>query len=285
MAENLANLRQWIGRGETREDLAAPFPPRALIASFDTGDPEPRLGDALPPLWHWLYFLDTTAHSKLGPDGLPGRGDFMPPVNLPRRMWAGSRFTFHDAPLCLGDTLRRESAIAAVEGKSGSTGEMVFVTVRHRIFGAAGLAVEEDIDGVYREAAKPGEVQKAGRPAPTDATWSKRITPDPVLLFRFSSLTFNPHRIHYDQPYVTSAEGYPGLLVHGPLMCLLQVELARRSVPERKLQSFSLRALAPVYDLAPFDVQARREPDGTVTTWIRDPQGALAQQGRATFAT
>jgi 3-methylfumaryl-CoA hydratase len=238
----------------------------------------------LPPLWHWLYFLDTTPRSKLGPDGLPGRGDFMPPVTLPRRMWAGSRFTFHDAPLKLGDTLRRESSIAAVEGKSGSTGEMVFVTVRHRIAGASGLAVEEEIDGVYREAAKPGEVQKAGRPAPSDATWSKTITPDPVLLFRFSALTFNPHRIHYDQPYVTSVEGYPGLLVHGPLMCLLQVELARRSVPDRRMKSFALRALAPVYDLAPFDVQARREADGSVTTWIRNPQGAMAQQGKAVFA-
>ncbi|MBM3620857.1 MAG: acyl-CoA dehydrogenase [Alphaproteobacteria bacterium] len=284
MSDDLATWRQWIGRGETREDLAAPFPPHALIQTFDTGDARLKTGDALPPLWHWLYFLDTTPRSKLGPDGLPGRGDFMPPVSLPRRMWAGSRFTFHDAPLKLGDTLRRESAITAIEGKSGSTGEMVFVTVRHRVFGAAGLAVEEEIDGVYREAAKPGETQKAGRPAPTDPTWSKTITPDPVLLFRFSALTFNPHRIHYDQPYTTTTEGYPGLIVHGPLMCLLQVELARRSVPDRKMKSFALRALAPVYDRAPFDVQARREADGSLTTWIRSPDGAMAQQGKAVFA-
>ena len=134
---------------------------------------------------------------------------------------------------------------------------MVFVTVRHRS-PVGGVAVEEEIDGVYREAAKPGEVQKSGRPAPGDATWSKTIKPDPVLLFRFSALTFNPHRIHYDQPYATGTEGYPGLIVHGPLMCMLQVELARRSVPDRKMKSFALRALAPVYAGAAFSVHARQ---------------------------
>lgn len=280
MSNDLATYRQWIGRGETREDFAAPFPPHALIQTFDTGDSRLKTGDTLPPLWHWLYFLDTTPRSKLSPDGLPGRGDFMPPVMLPRRMWAGSRFTFHDAPLKLGDTLRRDSAIAAIEGKSGSTGEMVFVTVRHRISGAAGLAVEEEIDGVYREAAKPGEVQKAGRPAPTDPTWSKTIKPDPVLLFRFSALTFNPHRIHYDQPYATTTEGYPGLIVHGPLIATLLLDLLRRNKPGVEVKRYGFRAMRPLFDTAPFTTCGL--PDGnTAKLWTRDAEGAVTMEANA----
>jgi 3-methylfumaryl-CoA hydratase len=198
-------------------------------------------------------------------------------------MWAGSRFAFRGEPLRIGDTARRVSTVRSIEPKTGSSGSMVFVTVEHTLSGPRGVALVEEHDIVYREAAKPGETAREPKPAPTDATAAKTIVPDPVLLFRFSALTFNGHRIHYDQPYVTGAEGYPGLIVHGPLMCMLQVELARRSVPDRKMKSFALRALAPVYDLAPFDVQARREADGSVTTWIRDPQGAMAQQGKAVF--
>ncbi|HEX2888372.1 FAS1-like dehydratase domain-containing protein [Vineibacter terrae] len=284
MADAASDYRAWIGQRRTHEDVIAPFPPKALIATFDTGDPEPRIGDPLPPVWHWLYFLDTAPWSKLGRDGMPTRGDFLPPIPLPRLMWAGTQFTFHDAPLRIGDQITREQEVSSIEPKSGSTGQMVFVTQRLRIHGPAGLAITEERSSVFREDAKPGEKQKAPRQAPTDATWSKTIAPDPVLLFRFSALTFNPHRIHYDQPYVTSVEGYPGLLVHGPLMSLLQIELARRSTPGRKVATYSCRALAPVYANAAFSVQARAEADGSVTTWIADPNGGMAQQGKVTFA-
>jgi 3-methylfumaryl-CoA hydratase len=186
-------------------------------------------------------------------------------------------------PLRVGETVHRTSRIKSVEPKTGSTGSMVFVTVEHTVAGPRGTAFVEDHDIVYREAPKPGERQREPKPAPADATWSRKIVADPVLLFRFSALTFNGHRIHYDQPYVTSVEGYPGLIVHGPLMGLVQMELARRSNPGRIAQGFEFRALAPVYAGPAFSVQARQEPDGSVTTWIADSNGGLAQLGKATF--
>ncbi len=246
---SLEKLREWVGRTRTVEDLVTPFPVRALSATLDEPDPDPVAGDALPPLWHWLFFLEAARLSKVGSDGHAERGDFLPPVPLPRRMWAGSRFAL--------------------------TGAMVFVTVEHTVAGPRGTAFVEDHDIVYREAPKPGERQREPKPAPVDATRSRKIVADPVLLFRFSALTFNGHRIHYDQPYVTTAEGYPGLIVHGPLMGLVQMELARRS--------FEFRALSPVYAGPAFSVQARQESDGSVTTWIADSDGGLAQLGKATF--
>jgi 3-methylfumaryl-CoA hydratase len=283
MDVSLEKLKDWIGREQSMDDLAAPFPVRALIATFDEQDPEPKNGDPLPPLWHWLYFLDAAPQSRIGPDGHAERGDFLPPVPLPRRMWAGSRFAFDGEPLRIGETIRRRSRIKSVEPKTGSTGAMVFVTVEHAVSGPRGVSFVEEHDIVYREAAKPGEKPRTPKPAPVDATWKKAIMADPVLLFRFSALTFNGHRIHYDQPYVTGTEGYPGLVVHGPLMGMLQMELARRSNPDRSPRSFEFRALSPVFAGAAFSVQGRREADGSVTTWIADRDGGLAQQGKAAF--
>jgi 3-methylfumaryl-CoA hydratase len=279
----LDDIRSWIGRTQTEEDFVAPWPVRGLAATLDEGDPDPGLGDPLPPLWHWLYFLEAARASKIGADGHPKRGDFLPPVPLPRRMWAGSRFSFDGEPLRIGDDIRRRSTIKSVEAKSGSTGDMVFVTVQHLISGPRGVAVIEDHDIVYREAAKAGEQPRPAKPAPTDATWSKRVLPDEVMLFRYSALTFNGHRIHYDQPYVTGTEGYPGLIVHGPLMGLLQIELARRARPDGIASSFEFRALSPAFGGSPLAVGARQEADGAVTTWIANAQGGLAQQGKATF--
>ena len=279
----LDNMRDWIGKTQTVEDLIAPWPARALAATLDEQDPAPKNGDALPPLWHWLYFHEAALQSRLGPDGHAERGDFLPPIALPRRMWAGSRFSFDGPPLCVGETASRKSEIKSVEAKTGSTGEMVFVTVQHTLSGARGTAFVEEHDIVYREAAKAGEKPRPPKPAPTDATWSKRIMPDPVLLFRYSALTFNGHRIHYDHPYVTGVEGYPGLIVHGPLLGTLQMELARRSNPGRTPASFEFRALSPVFAGAAFTVGARSEADGSITTWVANPEGRLAHQGKATF--
>src|SRR5258708_32020607 len=145
---------------------------------------------------------------------------------------------------------------------------MVCVTVKHTFSGTKGIALLEEHDIVYREAAKPGETAREPKPAPTDATASKTVVPDPVLLFRFSALTFNGHRIHYDQPYVTGAEGYPGLIVHGPLLGLMQIELARRSNPGRIPASFEFRPLAPLFAGAPFTPAPRPEPHRARTTWI-----------------
>jgi len=277
------NLRDWIGRTQTVEDFVAPWPARALVATLDEPDPEPRMGDALPPLWHWLYFLEAAPASRIGPDGHGERGGFLPPIALPRRMWAGSRFVFEGEPLRIGDTARRVSEIKSIEPKTGSTGAMVFVTVKHTLSGARGTALVEEHDIVYREAARPGETAREPKAAPGDASVTKTVVPDPVLLFRFSALTFNGHRIHYDQPYVTGTEGYPGLIVHGPLLGLLQIELARRSNPGKTPASFEFRALSPLFAGAPFTVAARRETDDAVATWIANAKGGLAQQGKATF--
>ena len=280
---SLEKLKDWVGRTQATEDLAAPFPVRALAATFDADDPEPKNGDPLPPLWHWLYFLDAAPQSKIGADGHAERGDFLPPVPLPRRMWAGSRFSFDGEPVRVGDPIGRKSEIRSVEPKSGSTGSMVFVTVKHTISGPRGVSFVEEHDIVYREAAGPGEQPKAPKPAPADATWTKTIMADPVLLFRFSALTFNGHRIHYDQPYVTGTEGYPGLIVHGPLLGLLQIELARRANADKSPRSFEFRALSPVFAGAAFHIHGRRESDGAITTWAANATGGLAQQGKVVF--
>jgi 3-methylfumaryl-CoA hydratase len=280
---SLEKLRDWVGKTQSAEDTITAWPVRALTATFDEMDPAPHEGDPLPPLWHWLFFLEAVPQSRIGPDGHAERGDFLPPVPLPRRMWAGSRFIFDGTPLSIGDRATRRSEIKSIEPKTGSTGAMVFVTVRHAVSGARGHAFVEEHDIVYREAPKPGEKPREPRPAPRDATWSKQLAPDPVLLFRYSALTFNGHRIHYDQPYVTGTEGYPGLIVHGPLLGMLQMELARRSNIGRVPASFEFRALSPIFAGAPLTVGARKEGDGSVTTWIANDKGGLAQQGKAVF--
>ena len=280
---SLEKLRDWVGKTQTAEDLITAWPVRALIATLDTPDPPPHDGDALPPLWHWLFFLEAVPRSRIGRDGHAERGDFLPPVPLPRRMWAGSRFTFDGMPLSIGEPATRRSEIKSIEPKTGSTGDMVFVTVRHTVSGPRGHSFVEEHDIVYREAAAPGEKPREPKPAPTDATWSEQLTPDPVLLFRFSALTFNGHRIHYDQPYVTGTEGYPGLIVHGPLLGMLQMELARRSNIGRVPASFAFRALSPIFAGTPLTVGARKEADGSTTTWIANDKGGLAQQGKAIF--
>lgn len=279
----LDELGGWVGKARTVEDLIAPWPARALLATLDESDSSPVMGDPLPPLWHWLYFHEAVPLSKIGPDGHPERGDFLPPVALPRRMWAGSRFVFGTEPLRIGDTAERRSEIVSIDPKTGSTGAMVFVMVRHTVTGPLGVSVVEEQDIVYREAARPGATARPPKPAPADATWTKSIVPGPVLLFRYSALTFNGHRIHYDHPYVTGTEGYPGLIVHGPLMGLLQMELARRSNRGGMPAGFEFRALSPVFAGPAFTVAARRQSDGSIATWIADAKGGLAQQGKATF--
>lgn len=280
---SLEKLRDWVGKTQTAEDTITAWPVRALTATFDETDPAPREGDPLPPLWHWLFFLDAVPQSRIGPDGHAERGDFLPPVPLPRRMWAGSRFTFDGTPLSIGDRATRRSEIKSIEPKTGSTGSMVFVTVRHAISGARGHAFVEEHDIVYREAPKPGEQPREPKPAPRDATWSKQLAPDPVLLFRYSALTFNGHRIHYDRSYVTEVEGYPGLIVHGPLLAILLLDQIRRERPEARLSAFAFRAFRPVFDTGPFRI-AGKGASGGLLLWAEDNGGALAMRAEARLA-
>ena len=276
---DLDRLRAWIGRTETRTDLATAVPCAALSATLDRDDPEPAHGTAVPPLWHWLYFLPLSPLSEAGPDGHPKRGGFLPPVPLPRRMFAGGRFEFRH-PLKIGEMMTRASRILDVTGKQGRSGALVFVTVRHEIANSAGVAMTEEHDIVYREHPRPDAPASKPSPAPTGETFKRDIAPDPVLLFRYSALTFNSHRIHYDRPYVTGVEGYPGLIVHGPLIATLLLDLVRRSLPEAAIARFSFRAVRPLFDTHRFSVCARREGDA-IALWARDHEGWLAMEADA----
>ena len=282
--ELLAELRAWEGRSETLRDEATAAPVRNLSATLDRDDPLPQTGTELPPLWHWLYFLPGNRQGEIGPDGHARRGGFLPPVPLPRRMWAGGRLTWH-APLRVGESIERTSRIVSVTSKSGRSGDLVFVMVRHEVRNAQGLALSEEHDIVYRPLAQPGEPAPPPQAAPADAPWSREIVPDPVLLFRYSALTFNGHRIHYDRSYVTEVEGYPGLIVHGPLIATLLVDLARRQRPDATLRSFNFRAVRPTFDLHPFRVNGSPSEDGRgAQLWAQDHEGWLTMQAEVQFA-
>jgi len=286
-AATLAQLLQWVGRSEECRDDVTAAPLHGWSATLDRDDPPPRAGDVAPPLAHWLYFLPQARQSQIGPDGHPLRGGFLPPVPLPRRMWAGGRLGWNAAnPLRVGDAARRVSRIESVTHKSGRSGEMVFVLVRHEVHNAQGLALTEEHDIVYRAAAAPGSAAPAPTAAEADAPWRRRIVPDPVLLFRYSALTFNGHRIHYDRTYVTEAEGYPGLVVHGPLIATLLLDLVRRHAgPQAAVARFAFRAVRPTFDLHPFFINGRPSADGRqVTLWAHDHEGFLTMQGEADLA-
>ena len=279
-----SDWKEWIGRTELRSDRASAAPVAALAATLDRDDPAPQDGDELPLLWHWLYFLPLYRQSDVGPDGHAKRGGFLPPVPLPRRMWAGGRLTFR-APLRIGERIERRSQIVDVTAKEGRSGPLAFVVVRHEVSNAGGIAIVEEHDIVYRGAAKAGEGPPAPVAAPADAAWSREIRPDPVLLFRYSALTFNGHRIHYDRSYVTETEGYPGLVVHGPLIATLLTDLLRRKRPDARVAAFWFRAVSPLFDIAPFFVRGQPSAEGTsVRLWAANAAGGLAMDATATLA-
>ena len=277
------DLAGWIGKSETVDDVATATPFAALSATLDGPTERPPAGAVLPPLWHWLYFLPLYRQSDVGPDGHARRGGFLPPVPLPRRMWAGSQFEFHQ-PLRIGDALSRTSTIDDVTQKSGRTGTLVFVKVRHEIRrrGERDICLTEFHDIVYREAARPDDVAPEARAAPSESTWQRKWVPDDVLLFRYSALTFNGHRIHYDRRYVTQVEGYPGLIVHGPLIATLLLELLRAQLPDARVERYSFRAMRPLFDIHPFTVCGAPAEDGkSIRLWARDHEGALAMDATA----
>jgi len=286
--QTISHLQEWAGKTESTKDTVTVAPVRALSATLDHLDPDPIKGDFLPELWHWLYFLPHARQSEIGPDGHPKRGGFMPPVPLPRRMWAGSRLQWL-APLTVGEDIERVSTIQSVTHKSGRSGDLIFVLVKHEISNQNGLALIEEHDIVYRDVAGANDKPVAPTPAPTNAIWSKTITPDDVLLFRYSALTFNGHRIHYDRKYVTEVEGYPGLIVHGPLIATLLADLVRQSIPACKLKRFEFRAIRPAFDIHPLKVCAKpdleNDPSGkTILIWAQDHEGWLTMQATAVLA-
>jgi 3-methylfumaryl-CoA hydratase len=271
----------WIGRETTADDTIAPGPARALWASLEAGDDEPLAGQPLPPLWHWLYFWELTPRARLGPDGHAALGGFLPPLGQVRRMWAGSRVAFH-RPLVIGATASRRTTIADITAKQGRSGALTFVMLRHEIADRDGIAITEEQDLVYRD---PGTgPAKAGEPAPDGGDRIERWTADPVLLFRYSALTFNSHRIHYDAPYAKGQEGYPGLVVHGPLLATLMAGAAQRHRAGAALTRFSFRAASPVFAGEPISIHVAGD-NGGARVWVRNSEGGLAASGRVEWKT
>jgi 3-methylfumaryl-CoA hydratase len=282
MTQDLEKLKDWIGNKESDTDYVTVPAVHRLAATLDRADPMPKTGDPLPVGWHQILFPRVVRQSQIGADGHPERGDFLPPVPLPRRMFAGKRTWFHDS-LRVGDEVRRESTIKDVVLKQGRTGQMVFVTIKTDITCPRGLAITEEQDVVYREAAPGGTPPQPPQPAPGKAVWSRVVTPDPVMLFRYSALTFNGHRIHYDLPYVTQVEGYPGLVMNGGLTTLLAFELARThaSTPIRTISSRNVRAL---FANQPITIAGEPSADNkTAKLWALNADGALALSAETEF--
>jgi 3-methylfumaryl-CoA hydratase len=273
-------LRQWIGRKDATTDEVTAWPVKAMTATLDRDDPLPACGESIPIGWHWFYFLDAKRASAIGSDGHPQRGGFLPPVPLPRRMWAGGRIEFRRA-LRMGEPLRRESEILSVEPKQGKTGNLVFVTVRHTIHASGEITTIEEQDIVFREAAKPGDPAPPGRPAAANPAWTRSMVADPVLLFRFSALTFNGHRIHYDVPYATGDEHYAALIVHGPLQATLLLDLCRRN-STRSITYFEHRAMSPVFNTETFTVNGNPTADGA-DLWTANSKGNVGMMTKVRF--
>ncbi len=286
-AQNFDDLQAWVGRTETAIDYVTVPAVDRLAATLDRNDAFPKIGDPLPVGWHAILFPRIVRHSQIGPDGHPQRGDFLPPVPLPRRMFAGKRTTFI-APLLVGDEVHRESVIQNVTLKEGRSGRMVFVTVKTTIRSPRGVAITEEQDIVYRgepeRSAPSATPPQPAQAAPGPAVWMHQVTPDPVLLFRYSALTFNGHRIHYDKPYVTGTEGYPDLIMNGGLTTLLIYELARShgSTPIRYMSSRNVRALF-VNRTITF-CGAPSADHKTAQLWAQDDAGTVALLADAEFA-
>ena len=274
----------WIGKTQSASSILTIGPMEGLAATLDRNSTAFSIGDALPPLWHWLYFLETSKKSELAEDGHPHRGDFLPPIDLPRRMWAGSRLNFI-RPLLAGETIKRSSTIQSIKLKQGRSGSLGFVCVAHELSDSSGVLLIEEHDIVYR--GMPTGTVSAQSPlkAGEDHDFARTVTPDPVLLFRYSALTFNGHRIHYDRAYAKDVESYPGLVVHGPLLATFLLELFADNYPEATLASFSFKAIKPVFDIDSFQVCGNK-PDNTGNTklWIADNAGNLCMEARVELA-
>jgi 3-methylfumaryl-CoA hydratase len=285
-ALNLDELKTHIGRRQTATDVLNPGPANLLRLAFDRPEPEFRAGDALPPAWLALYFLPQYRPGELRPDGSPRDAGVVPPMPLPRRMFAGERVRLHK-PLRIGDAVRRETELADISLKSGSTGTLVFATVVNRVFGPEGLALEDERRTVFREEVKAGERNQAPRrdPAPPDVPWRKRVTVDPVLLFRFSALTFNSHRIHYDHKWAMETEGYPGLVVHGPFTTTQLIDFARDCHPGRTLRGYTTQARAPLFEGTTFELRGRPTAAGRAAEfWAVTPEGTIAMSAEVELA-
>jgi 3-methylfumaryl-CoA hydratase len=273
---------EWIGREEERSERILRSVVEAMAATLDL-ERSPQTGEALPPGWQWLFFNPVARRNALGIDGHPRRGGFLPPIELPRRMWAGSRILYL-ADLPVGVQATRRSRILKIENKVGKSGSLSFLTVEHTISRDGTPCISEEQDIVYREAMLPGAAT-APPPKRHDGVpqWSRGFEPDTTLLFRFSALTFNGHRIHYDQAYARNEERYPDLVVHGPLTATLLQQFALEHGAGRPLARFDFRGASPLFVGSAFQLEGRQVEDGVLELWARGPDGELAMSATAAF--
>jgi hydroxyacyl-ACP dehydratase HTD2-like protein with hotdog domain len=276
------SYQDYVGKTETATDTVWPPLIHGLAATLDIPKDEIAPGGQLPPLGHWMLFQEWTPAHGLGEDGHPKRGGFMPPVHdLPRRMWAGGRVRFL-ASLNAGDQVTRTQTILKIDEKSGASGRLVFVTVRQQVNGPRGPAIDEEQDIVYRSA--EGAAVKAAEPAPpppADAV-SRVVDPNTVLLFRYSCLIGNAHRIHYDHEFTMQREGYPGIVVHGPLQATWLADMVRRHTPGARIASFAYRGRRPAFHQNKLTLLAWRQGD-LLHLESRDHQGAVCMSADATL--
>ncbi len=276
---DLDYLEQWTRHEPVTQIEMLDLRPALTLSAMLNQHRAPQMGDALPPLWQWAYFTPAPLASEIGNDGHPTRGGFLPPVPLPRRMWAASKIRFN-APLRLGETVQKQSRIDNVILKQGASGALVFVAVEHLYSVASEPRIAEEQTLVYMsEHRVGGPGTKSGEPIEAGA-WSRRITPDPVMLFRYSALTGNTHRIHYDRDYATREEGYSGLLVHAPWTVTLLVELLREHCSGTTITEFSFRAIRPLPDTAAFTLHGQRKGDKVILQAV-DADGQLAVDATA----
>lgn len=275
-------LNQWIGKQETVEETISAEPLHRMRATLDLEPETTKAGAEIPPLWHWAYFLEPVRASELGRDGHAELGDFMPPVPLPRRMWAGGKVSFN-AAIRVGETARRESTVRDVRLKEGRTGKLCFIEVEHCIFVGTEMRLSEIHNIVYRDSKQPGEDDILPPEAPKDAQWTQKVIPDSTLLFRYSALTFNGHRIHYDLDFCRQQEGYPGLVFHGPLTATLLLQLASENNPGKALEAFEFRAYSPLFDNAPFTLNGKMD-GANAEMWASNLDGRLAMKATVNFA-
>lgn len=276
----------WLGKVEEGTDSVTIQQAEALAATLDLSEAERARrditsGGPLPLLWHWLAFAPKAPMAALGPDGHPRRGGFLPPVPLERRMWAGGRLAFKSG-LKIGEPIHRRSEIIAIKEKTGGAGQMVFVTVRHMLSGDHGVAIEEEHDIVYvaipERFTPPPPV-----PAPPKPVWQESVAVDPVLLFRYSAVTFNGHRIHYDLGYTTEVEHYPGLVVHGPLQATLLLEAATRQRDGARPVAFRFRGVRPLFHFETLTLMGSGIEEGVQAIAAVNGDGHVTMQAQVTW--
>ncbi|WP_111719031.1 acyl-CoA dehydrogenase [Homoserinimonas sp. OAct 916] len=274
---------RWTPTEEYREDAIAEAAAGNLHDLLDRPGTAPITGQPLPILWHWLAFTPRARQSEISPDGHPVTGRFLPPAAGRRRMYAGGTVSV-SGNVAIGAPLQRRSLVTDVTEKSGRSGDLLFVTVEHEIASEGG-SISDRNDIVYRDATGSARMAESTQ-VDTDWTWGRSVVIDPVVLFRMSALTYNAHRIHYDRDYARGVEGYPGLVVHGPLQALLLADLADRTYPDRQVASFTFRSTAPAFDENPLELRGRMDEEtGMLDLAVFTRGGVQSMRASAVLAT